>query len=186
MHQPGHLAWSVQNRMACSKFVTEDVISVADDASVSVPGTGTRNKGYKKANDSQRSQMHQMKKGKKWCKGCGLYKDIASFPVKGAMDLICKRAWNNITLMGERQGEKEYLAEVFADHDKLQAITRCYNDHAGVTRSSTRPPIRPPTRPPIRPSIRPPIRPPTRPPTRPRRRAREDWEQIRNRSFEKV
>ena len=32
MHQPGHLAWSVQNGMACSKPVTEDVISVADDS----------------------------------------------------------------------------------------------------------------------------------------------------------
>ena len=136
--------------MACSKFVTEDVISVADDASVSVPET--RKKEAKKASDSQRSQVHQTKKGKK----------------------RNKRAWYNIPLVGERQGEKEHLAEVPADHDKHQAITRCYNDHAGVTR------------PPIRPSIRPPIRPPTRPPTRPRRRAREDWEQIRNRSFEKV
>ena len=81
---------------------------------------------------SIRKELHKVKKGKKYCKGCGQYKNIECFECNQVLDMICKRAVNNITNLAKRQGAEDWLKEQLSSEETMQAIIRAYNDRSGV------------------------------------------------------
>ena len=81
---------------------------------------------------SIRKELHKVKKGKKYCKGCGQYNNIECFECNHVLGMICKRAVNNLTKLAKRQGAEDWLKEQLSSEETMQAIIRAYNDRSGV------------------------------------------------------